>query len=314
MNYRAIIREAWGLTQDNKNLIWWFAFAPALVTSLVSMGYLTYQALAFWNSPLIREGGNDHFLGDLVSMFFDFLKQSPSLGVLVVVIVAVIGLVYLFLPVFTQGALIQLVAKMRRGQNPSIAEGVSFGFNRFLQLFEYQLLIKTFSWISIFTEALFVLRNLGPESFKFFGWIFAFFLIIGFFLSILFTYSEYFIVLQRVPVFKSILKSSGLVVRQWHHTLFMLLLMVVISVRILFNILVALLVPALVIAPIMLFASFALTILGVIVGSIIGLVALYFASYFLGVFHVFSTAVWTFTFLELTHKEQQEEQVENGES
>ena len=47
-----------------------------------------------------------------------------------------------------------------------------------------------------------------------------------------------------------------------------------------------------------------MTVIGVIVGSIVGVIALYFASYFLGIFHVFATAVWTFTFLELTTEEE----------
>lgn len=309
MKYRAIIHDSWVLTQENKKLIWWFAFLPALLTSLVAMVYLAYQAVAFWTSPYFHEQseGTSEIFTIIFGSTKSFMQDQPTVAVVLIVIASIVALGWLMLPVFTQGALIQLVARIRIGHKVTVLEGISFGFTRFLQLFEYHLLVKTFSFISIFTEAAFVLRNLGPKSFAVFGWIFLLVLVVGLVLTLLFTYSEYYIVLDRKGVFKSILASSGLVVRQWHHTLFMLLLMVIISVRIIFNIIVALLVPILVIAPIFFFASITLATIGVIIGAIVGLIALYFASYFLGIFHVFATAVWTFTFLELTkHKEEED--------
>ncbi|MFA4814774.1 MAG: hypothetical protein WC924_04820 [Candidatus Gracilibacteria bacterium] len=304
MKYRAIIREAWVLTQENKKLIWWFAFIPALLSSLVSMVYISYQAAALWTSPYLRESATEtHLLSSIIKKALELFNQNPSLGVFGIVMIVLVLLAYLLLPVFTQGALIQLVARVRAGEEVSIARGMSYGFSRFLQLFEYHTFIKTFSFIGIFTEATFTFRIFGPEPFKLFGWIFLFLILIGLFFTLLFTYSEYYIVIDKEGVFKSVLRSGGLVVRQWHHTLFMLLLMAVIIVRVGLNLLVAFLVPALVIAPIFLFTSLALAKIGAIIGAIAGLVVLYFASYFLGVFHVFTSTVWTFTFLDLTREE-----------
>jgi hypothetical protein len=172
-----------------------------------------------------------------------------------------------------------------------------------LQLFEYHAFIKTFSFIAIITEASFAFRIFGPEPFKVFGWIFLLILVVGLLCTLLFTYSEYYIVIDKQGVFSSIIKSGGLVIRQWHHTLFMLLLMAVIIIRVALNLLVALLVPLLIVGPIFIFTSLTLAKIGVVIGSILGLVVLYFASYFLGVFHVFATAVWTFTFLDLTKED-----------
>jgi len=307
MKYRAIIHDSWVLTQENKRFIWWFAFVPALLTSLVAMVYLGYQAAAFWTSPAINAAaeGTDSALRIIINTGLTILETNPGLGVFLIVVAAIIGLLYLMLPVFTQGALIQLVAHMRAGHKVSVMQGFSFGLSRFLQLFEYHLLIKTFSFVGIATEAAFVIRNFGVESMSIFGWVFLLILAVGLLLTLLFTYSEYYIVIDKKGVFSSMLSSGGLVIRQLHHTLFMLLLMVIISLRIIINILVALLIPILVIGPIFFFASMTLTVIGVIIGGIIGIVALYFASYFLGIFHVFATAVWTFTFLELTTKEDQ---------
>lgn len=317
MKYRAVIRDAWHLTQENKKLIWWFAFAPALLTSLVSIVYIAYQVAAFWSSPFIRASaaGQDDIFTFLVKTSLQIFEEQPGLGVVLIVIIGIIGLAYLMLPVFTQGALIQLVTRIRKHMPISIVDGVSYGLGSFLPMFEYHLLIKTFSWVTVVTNAAFILRMWGPKSLAFFSWIFGIVLIVGFLLTLLFTFSEYYIVLEKKPVLKSMILSSGLVIRQWHHILFILLLMVLITLRIVINIFIALLVPILIIAPILFFTSITLAVLGVIIGSIIGLVSLYFASYFLGVYHLFATAVWTFAFLELTAKEAHEGlQLKGGES
>lgn len=310
MKYRAIIRDAWSLTQENKKLIWWFAFLPAVLSTLVSIGYFVYQFYALWTSPFVRRAaaGTPDIFMTIMRRVLDFVSNNPGFGAALIVVAAILGLIYLMLPVFTQGALIQSVAKIRRGEPVNIAEGVSFGLSSFLPLFEYHLLIKTFSAFSVLTEAVFVFRSFGPGPFILFSWIFVIFLVVAVIFTFLFTFADYYIVLEKRPVFRSILKSSGLVIRQWHHLIFMLLLMGIISIRIVVNILFALLIPILFILPIILFASFTLTGVGMIIGGIVGLIALYFASYFVGTFHVFTVAVWTFTFLELNSHEPEEKE------
>ncbi len=299
MNYRAIIGEAWAVTRQNKPLIMWFAFLPAFIHTLSFIIYFTYQTLTLQISPFALPG-SEHFWESLINFSIDLFQNNASLAVVLVVISAIMGLIYLFIPVFSEGALIQLLAGLKAGRPPSIMEGIGLGLRRFLQLFEYHLAIKTFSVVSIFTNAVFVFRSFGPESFGLFAWLFVGIFIIGLFFSLLFTYTEYFIVIDDKGMLNAMVSSIQLVMRQWHHTLFMLLLMVIISARIVFNVLVSLLVPFLVIAPILLFTSLTLTIVGVVIGGILGLVSLYFASYFMGVIHLFSVGVWTYTFLELT--------------
>lgn len=326
MNYREIIRDSWALTRENKRFIWWFAFIPALFATVFAIGYMCYQAAAFYVSPFFNDTAIHAksvptlIIEEAIKIF----SFNTGIGVFLTVLAGICALIYLLLPVFTQGALIQLVAHVRIGENVSVLRGLSFGLSRFLQLFEYSMLVRTFSFFGILTEVSFAARNLGPETLTIFGWVFGLFLIISLLLTLLFTYSEYYIVIDKSGVFESMLASGGLVIRQLHHTIFMFILMVIISFRIIINIVVALLIPLLVIGPIFLFASITMTAVGVVIGSIIGLIALYFASYFLGVFHVFATAVWTFTFLELTTEEEsidlrakavkkEENEVENAE-
>ncbi len=302
VKYRAIIRDAWTVTQENKRLIWWYGFLPALLTTLVSIGYLSYQAAAIYTSPLFRDVETNHreLWRILLEKALAFYKADPSFMVVLIVLTAIGAVAYLMLPVFTQGAVIQLLARYRNGHSISIREGISFGLRRFLQLFEYHLAIKTFSLVSLFTNAIFIVRSLGPEAIHVFVWLFLLIGIVGLVFTLLFTYSEYYICIDNHGMLQGMLSSCALVIKQWHHTFFMLLLMGIISIRILFNIFVALLIPALVIAPALFFAGITLTHIGIFVGAILGMVALYFTSYFIGIFDVFSTAVWTFTFLELT--------------
>ncbi|MFT7184547.1 MAG: hypothetical protein ACI9QC_000891, partial [Oceanicoccus sp.] len=146
VNYRKIIADAWHLTQERKDLFWWFAFVPALLSSVVSVVYLSYQFFAFASSDLFKEKAVEtDVLSTIAAVAKRLVTEQTGLAVFLIMVAAITGLAYLMMPVFAKGALIQLLAKIRAGQKVSMFEGVSFGFNRFLQLFEYQLAIKTFS-------------------------------------------------------------------------------------------------------------------------------------------------------------------------
>lgn len=316
MKYRQIISDAWGLTQNNKRLIWWFAFLPALVATLSGIVYVAYQTFAFYTSSLVQgeTGVSRRYYEQAWEQTKTFYSNFPTLSLVILVVLGLTVLAYFFLPVFSTGALIQLLAKARKGEKMSMSEGVSFGFSRFLPLLEYHLAIRVFSVVSVFSLSFSVLRNLGPDAFYLFMWIFIFVLVVGVILTLLFTYSEYYIVLENRGVFESMIASGGMVIRHWHHTLFMLLLLAIITVRIGFNLLAASLLPIIVIAPIFLFTSLTLQTIGIIVGSIVGAIGLYFTAYFLGVFHVFVVGVWTFTFLELTNPSKAVQDKENQET
>ncbi len=307
MKYRAIISEAWAITQENKKLIWIYGFAPALLGALFSVGYFSYQFASFWTSPYIHPGipEDKHALNFLFNLLRDGLATQTSFTVFVLVLITLFGICYLMVPVFAQGALIQILAHKRAGHELSIPQGITFGFTRFLQLFEYHLAIRTFSFLGLAGEAAFVYRNAGPGIFAFVGWFFLLAILIGFLVTLLFTYAEYYLVIDKEGVVSSMLKSSGLVVRQWHHTLFMLLLMSIIVVRMALNVVVALLVPLLILGPFFLFTSLTTSTIFAAIGAVVALVAMYFASYFLATFHVFATGVWTFTFLDLTKEDSE---------
>ena len=186
-------------------------------------------------------------------------------------------------------------------------QGISFGMLSFLPLLEYHLFVKSFSLISLFTEAAFVLRNLGPGALKTLLPVFLLAIVIGFALMLFFTYSEFFIVLDKKQVLASMGKSAKLVIVSWQHTFLIAILMLIISLRVIINIIAVLLVPALLFFSAGFLATLTLTKIGIIIGAGISLFVLFVASYFTGIINVFANAVWTFTFLELMQEKHVQE-------
>lgn len=303
MNYRQIIAEAWEFTQNNKKMTIWYAFFPALLTTVAGIIYLTYQYFAFLSSPLF-ENWDHGFLSVLIGTILQWVRENFSSAVPLIVIAAILGLFYLFFPPVCEGGLIQLIARKKNGQEIKTRNGIKYGMLYFLPLFEYSTLLGTFSLVSIFGEGAFVARNLGWEAFKTLSPIFIVFLLVGIVLTVLFSYTQFFIVIDDRKVFESIVKSCGLVIRHLEETLLLSILMIIISIRILVQIGVVILIPAVILTPIYFFASSALPEIGIVLGGVLGLIALYLASYLNGIIHVFAATVWTFTFLELTRQQE----------
>ncbi len=302
MDYRAIIKDAWILARDDRRLFWWWAFIPAIIGTIVGIAYFAYQVMAFNFSPIMQAGDSQGFLEMLFKWIYDLMENYTSMGIVLIVVAAVIGLIYLLYPTFCRVALIQLIARIRNKQEVKMIDGVTYGALGFLKLFEYHLLIKAFSFIAIVTEALFVLRNLGWDAFKVLLLPFILFAIFGLILALFLTYTDFYIVIDEKGVIKSIGKSMKLVILNWKHTFLILILMLIITIRIIVNIALVLLVPSLIFIAAGLLATVTLAQIGIIIGGIVGVIALLFAAYLTGVLEVFANAVWVFTFLELTEK------------
>lgn len=298
VNYRHIISEAWEFTKKSKQLMWWYTFVPAIVTTLVGILYLIYQFFAFKRSPLF-DNAEKSFLTEVLGTTYSFFSKNSEMLIPSIIVIAIILICYALLPTLFQGALIQTTAKRHEGHNVSLGQGISYGLMSFLPLLEYHLAIKTFSIFSILTESGFILRNLGWGAATTLLPIFIIVAVIGFILSLLFTYSEFFIVLKRKSVLHAMGRSAKLVILSWQHTFLIGILMLLIGVRIIINIAAVLLVPALLFLSAGLIATVTLSTIGIGIGMIISVIGLFVASYFTGILNVFANTVWTFTFLSL---------------
>jgi len=299
MDYRRIIADSWHYTQQNKKLIRWFGFFPAIFTTTVGIGYLFYQFYAFKSSALFSEH-EESFLFDVVSFIWQFVKDHLTLTLPLVIFAAIFAITYFLFPTLAKAGAIQMIARNRSGQKAGVSDGVRYGIMSYLKLFEYHLLIKTFSFFSILTEISFVIRNLSLDIFKFLFPVFLIFMSISLILTLLFTYSDFYIVVDDLGVFESMKKSAKQVIMNWKHTFLITLLMILIGIRIVLQVIMVFLIPLLItlITGYILTVGTALT--GIIVGGVVGFFMLFIAAYLNGVVDIFSYAVWTFTFIEIT--------------
>lgn len=303
INSRSVIKEAWRFTLQNKRLVFWYGLIPSIFSILGGIAIWGYQFFALKRSPL-WEDAETSFLYELLRRIFDLADRYSDMLAPGIVGVIIFAIGYFLLPTLLQGGLIQLIARIRNGQEVKLIDGLGYGFLVFLPLIEYNALTGTLSWSGMFVEATFVLRNFGTEVFRLIVPVFIVATVVGFVMAFLFTYTQFYLVIDRKGVFAAIGNSVRLVVLHWQQTLLMLILMLLIGVRIVVNVLFVLAVPIVIVALAEYFFSLAMVKVAIVVGSALGLVALYFSAWFSGILEVFSNAVWTFTFLELTSEKE----------
>lgn len=303
MDYRQIISESWSYTQKNKQLIIWFGFIPAILTTTVGVGYIAYQIFAFKTSWMF-DNAEHSSLFQVANFILEFVKAHLSWTVPLVIFGIIFFIFYMLFPTIAKASAIQMIARNRNGQKAGVGVGLRHGIMSFLPLFEYHLLIKTFSFFSILIEMSFVVRNLGPAIFKFLLPAFIIFVFISLLLTLLFTYTDFYIVIDDKKVFNSMKESGKLVITNWQSTFLITILMIIIGVRIIIQAFIVLAIPGIIILVSGYIATVALPVTSVIIGLVLGGIGLIFASYLNGVVDIFSYTVWTFTFLELTSEKQ----------
>ena len=299
MNYRQIVAEAWQFTQDNRRIALGYGAFPSIFTTIVGIGYIVYQYYSFASSKLFQHWDRS-FLQIVFSTGIDFLGAHRGLIVPLLVAAVILALCYFFVPVLCEGALIQLIARRRNGQQVEGRKGVTFGLMSFLPLLEYRLFIQTFSIFSIFSIIGTSLRNLGWSALAIILPIFLIVLVAALFMAVFLTYTEFYIVIDGEGVFTSVAKSANLVVKHLEETLLLTILMLIIGIRIIIQILFVLLIPAVVVGVVYVLTLYNLPNLGLALGAGLGVIGVLVASYLNGIIHTFAIAVWTFTFLELT--------------
>jgi len=302
VKYKERIYEAWQFTQSNKKLIIWYGFIPALLTTFVGILYVIYQILAFKSSPLFDDAPTS-FLYELLTTILNFIQSNFSISIPLIIIGIIILIIFLLLPVLLDASMIQVIARRRNGQNVTLGDGLRYGVLRFLPLFEFSLLMKTFSFISITTEAAFILRNLGPNVFQNLLPVIIIFFVVALILHILFTFAEYYIVIDETGVTSGIVKSCTLVILNVQQTFMLVILMLIIAIRILIQMVLIIIIPAVIITGLAYYASVSLPEYGLVILGFLSVIFVLFASYLAAVVHVFSVAVWTHTFLDFTSEE-----------
>jgi len=300
MTVRDIVRKAWQVTQVHLKKLIWYGAVPAFFSTLVSSVYLAYQYHAFQTSSLFT--GKDPDFGETLDVAWRMVSTYPKVSILLLVASAVVFAGYTILPPIFHAALINALVRIKNYE--PISGSFEIGLRRFFPMFEFGIISGSFSIITVFTESSFILRWWGQNVFFFILPILLFIGMVGLVASFLFTYAEFFIVVDNKRVIKSIGESVILVISNLRKTILVFILMLLISARIVLNVILVLLIPMGVVALGGYLASVFISTVGMVLISIFSVAALMVTSYLMGLFNVFSTAVWVYTFVLLAHREK----------
>lgn len=311
MHSRDIVRKAWQITQVHLKKLIWYGSIPAFFTVIVSSIYSLYQYNAFRHSELFAPGEKSD-LKPMLQMIWTWISSHPWGTVLFVIVALLFLLGYVILPPIFNGTLIAAV--MRIHDFKPIDGSLETGLRKFFPLFEFGLLTGSFGVLTLFTEGSFILRWWGVNVFLVALPMLIFISIIGLIITFLFTYAQYYIVLQDSSLIGSIKESVILVLSNFRKTILIFLLMLLIGVRVVLNVVLVLLIPMGMVA---LGSFFSHIFSSIIILSLLGAVALALllvSSYLFGLFHIFSTAVWVLTFAVLARKAQPKDSASEHEA
>ncbi len=299
MNTRDIVRKAWQITQVHLKKLIWFGALPAFLSIIVSSVYLAYQYEAFKNSVLFNENPGAHLRSN-ISLIWGLVFNHLWLSIAAIVISIIILVSYFIIPPIFKGALIKAIARIKNFK--TIEGSMEVGVRHFFPMFEFGLLIGSFSVITLFTESSFILRWWGENVFFFILPVLLFIAMVGIVISFLFTYAEYYIIIEDQGLLESIGNSVVMVIANLRKTILVFILMLLIGARVILNVLLILLIPMLIVVLSSYFAAVFWGSVGFALSIIVGVSLSLIGSYLLGLFSVFTTAVWVLTFTVLTEE------------
>ncbi len=303
MNYKKLIAQAWESTQYEKGLIMWYGFIPSVLTTTFGFIYIAYQFMAFKKSHLF-ENADESFMTELFKFIFSFFGEHFSLIIPAFIIGSVFTVFYLLYPTLATASAVQAIARRKNGQSSGPGVGLKYGVRAFLPLFEYHMIIKTFSFFAILIEIAFALRNLPIVLFELLLPVLILVLIIGLALTLFLTFTDFFIIIDKKNIVESMKQSTLLVWMNWRQTLLISILMMIIGVRIVIQALMVFIIPMLIMGATAYMTTVIVPGISIALGIVSGLIVLMIAAYLNGIVDIFSYTVWTYSFLELTSEKE----------
>ncbi len=298
MNYPEIFKKAWAMTTKHRYLRVLGTLA-SLFATLIGVWRIRYVL------PTPIGTGRD---------IWSYLQTNTASPIVYAVLLLLgLGFIYLFAFIFgviSEGGIISAIAKMEDQQvELNFSKTISFGIQSFLSLTEYRVLTNAFhigSYIVYILLIRFYLRIYFPENtiISDFAPLLIFIGVLVTIATIFLNYADYHLVIHKSSVVESIKKSTTLVLFHFQETLLISVLLLLMVVRTLLNMLLIFALPAI--------AVYIITFTQILLPATIALaVALTFVVLIFiwsviisGTLTVFTTAVWTLTFLELEKKKE----------
>lgn len=302
MDHRAIIAQAWRVTQENKSKFFFFGFTLGFITLSAEALWMIWQYYSFSHAPNLS--GHELKISEIFSTATNLITNYGSFAKwLIIAIIVFFILWFLVVPVF-QGGIIVLIKRAHEGLEIKKRQGLSEGILNFFKLFTFHNLASfIFSPLSIFTYMTTPLKYISWEAFYFVLIPGSLWLITAIVANVLFVYVKFFLVLRQMHIGEAIKASARFVVRYFSETIVVFLLLIAIAARVILNIVLVFVVPV-VITSVLVYFIHALIGYQVIITIILGFIMLVASSWIYGNFLVFTQAVWELTFIELEKKDR----------
>jgi hypothetical protein len=286
---REIIAQAWTIATTETTLKQWGFFGSTL-RLLLDIKLVSYQIYFFFA----------FLAGKEVGLFDDaiLLHGLVSLPVFITIITLFLLLVIaeLFIPSFTDGAIIGLTAKAH--QKEKMTGGFVMALYNFFPVFTLHE-IFVFSGVNLLITAVSIILRYGGGMKGFLIVIAVILWIFSSTLKFFASFAESAIVVKKANVFNAISESIKLVFSYPWHIIFILLLMLIISIRIFVNLAILIMIPGVVFGLGLLLTYVLTPAISYTIATIVALILIGIASYFFTYLHVFKQAVWTIMYMEL---------------
>ncbi len=298
MNYPEIVKLAWTLTTEHRYLRV-LGTVASLFATLLGIWRVRYVL----QQPILTAGEVWHWLQENT--------HSPvGWAITIVVILAVIYLVAFLLSVLSEGGLISAIAKIYDQKTElDFSKTIALGLQSFLPLTEFRLLTNIFHIGAFILYILFfrfyiyyffpdstVVQDVSP--------LLIFLAIVISITTLLLTYADYHLVIHKSSIFESIQKSITLVIFHFRETLLISVLILLVAIKTILNVLLIFAIPAIAVYVVAFTQIFLPPTLALAIGITFAVMLFYWAVVIVGTLLVFTTAVWTLTFLELEKKQE----------
>lgn len=283
-----IILPAWELIKEDIK-IKKFYLLPWLLSILFLTVLLVYQTIytyviLFWKKE------------EALVIILKFFQSDYIIEVLISSIIFLI-IYFLLIPIF-EWWLIKYIDSKNNNKEISTSEAFWQWLYNFFPIFEYNNLFSEFKIISIINWFLFTLRFIWIEYIAMLSYIFSILLLLGLFLNILFAYTKYIIILEKLPIFKSIWISSKITILNIRRTTKLYFLMLFLNMRVIFNFIIFLSFPIIIVIAIWLITTKIFLFMAIFILIVLFILFILALWYLTAVLEVFTTAIWYYAYKE----------------
>src|SRR3990172_5263163 len=298
MNYPEILKQAWAMTTEHRYLRILGTIA-SLFATLLGIWRIRYVL----QEPVLTGG-------EVWSWLQENTNNPLGWAITIVIVLGAIYLVAFLLSVLSEGGLISDIEKIYDQKvELDLSKTIALGLQSFLPLTEFRVLSNIFHigafilyvlifrfYINYFFPNNTIVQDLSP--------LLIFLAVVIAVTTLLLTYADYHLVIYKSSVFESIRKSVTLVIFHFRETLLMSVLILLVAIKTILNVLLIFAIPALAVYVVTFTQLFLPATIALAIGITFAVMLFYWAVVIVGTLLVFTTAVWTLTFMELEKKQE----------